>query len=107
VFLGEFEHLVMLGILRCGESAFGYDVRREIEQATGRAISRGAFYTTLERLGEKGLVRWQRGVPPGSRGGHAQRRFRVTAAGMRALKAARRALVTLWSGVEGELGEPA
>jgi len=52
--LGEFEQTILLVILGDGDSAFALEVRREIEEETGRRVSRGAFCTTLERLERKG-----------------------------------------------------
>jgi DNA-binding PadR family transcriptional regulator len=102
-FLGEFEQRVLLAILRSGDQAFALEVRREIERTSAQTVSRGAFYTTLDRLEQKGLVAWsaQKGGP--ARDGMPQRRFRVTAAGLRELKAARKTLLALWEGLEWKL----
>jgi DNA-binding PadR family transcriptional regulator len=104
-FLGEFEQMVLLAVLRCGDDrAFGLEVRRELEASTGRRVSRGAFYTTLDRLEKKGLVRWAiRPAPEGARAGLPRRRFQVTAAGLRELRASRSALLALWKGLENLL----
>ena len=56
-FLGEFEQIIMLAVLRLEEQAYGMEVRREIETRTGRETSIGAVYATLDRLETKGLVR--------------------------------------------------
>ena len=48
-FLGEFEQMVLLSILRMGEGAYGLEVRRELEEATGRKVSR-AVWTELGLL---------------------------------------------------------
>ena len=61
-------------------------VRREIEERTGRNISIGAVYATLERLEAKGYVSSFTGEPTAERGGRAKRLFRVEAAGKRALQ---------------------
>lgn len=61
-------------------------VRREIEKRTGRNISIGAVYATLERLEAKGYVSSFTGEPTAERGGRAKRLFRVEAAGNRALE---------------------
>ena len=53
-FLGEFEQLVLLALLRLGEEAYGMAVRREIETRASRDVSIGAVYATLDRLEEKG-----------------------------------------------------
>jgi hypothetical protein len=55
-FLGSLEQIVMLAVMRLGTNAYGMTVRREIEERTGREISIGAVYATLERLEAKGYV---------------------------------------------------
>lgn len=45
--LGEFEHVVILAVLRLGDQANGVTVRREIEARTKREVSIGAVYATL------------------------------------------------------------
>jgi DNA-binding PadR family transcriptional regulator len=103
-FLGEFEQMLLLAILQAGDDAFALTIRRELEQRSGRRVSRGAFYTTLDRLEGKGYLRWdERPVEPG-RGGRPQRHFAVTEAGRAELRKAHRAFVRLWSGLEDHLG---
>ena len=52
-YLGEFELLVMLAVIRLGEGAYGVPISREIEQETGRGVTFGTVYSTLERLQKK------------------------------------------------------
>ena len=47
---GEFEQLVLLGVVRLGSEAYGVSIRREIEECAQRRVTPGALYTTLERL---------------------------------------------------------
>ena len=101
--LGEFEQLVLLAILRLKDDAYGLGIRKELERRARRAVSRGAFYATLDRLEGKGLVKWQAVPPTGSRGGLPQRRFEVTSAGLRALRASRETLLSMWQGLEAVL----
>lgn len=103
-FLGEFEQMVLLAVLQRGDGAFALDVRREIERSADRSVSRGAFYTTLERLERKGFVRWSEDEPADGRRG-ALRRYEVTPAGLGALRESRRALDALSRGLGGLLGE--
>ena len=100
VFLGEFEQMVLLAIIRMGSGAYGLEVRQELERATGRQVSRGGFYTTLDRLERKGYLGWVSETPEGSRRKRPQRRFSVTADGVAALRSSRRALDALWEGLE-------
>jgi DNA-binding PadR family transcriptional regulator len=67
--LGEFEQIVLLAILRLGQSAYGVTIRREIAVCTGRQPAPGALYTTLERMEQKGLVESWLGDPTPQRGG--------------------------------------
>ena len=99
-FLGEFEQRVLLAILRCEKRAYPIEIRKEITRASGVEPSRGAFYTTLDRLEAKKLLRWTSERGDAGRDGLPQRRFTVTADGVRALRASRRTLLELWSGLE-------
>ena len=102
--LGEFEHLMLLAILRLGDAAYAPAILEEIETRTGRAPSPGSMYVTLDRLEEKGLLRSRLADPRDDRGGRPRRYVTVTAYGMRELRASRTALLQLWKGLEGVLG---
>ncbi len=100
-FLGEFEQMVLLAILRLGEESYAVPVLRELDARAGHSVSRGTLYKTLERLHARGLVAWtvEEGTP--ERGGHPRRRFRVTALGMRTLHDSRSVFLRMWEGLEG------
>jgi len=102
-YLGEFEQMVLLSVLRLGENAYGVTVHEEIGRTAGREVRRGAVYVALERLQAKGLVSSTFGSPSTERGGRAKRFYTVEASGRAALRASRDALMNLWNGVEPEL----
>src|SRR5690349_19431824 len=102
-YLGEFEHLVLLAILRLGDNAYAPAILEEIETRTGRAPSPGSMYVTLDRLEEKGLLRSRLADAHDDRGGRARRYVTVTAYGVREVRASRTALLQLWKGLEGLL----
>lgn len=102
-FLGEFEHVVLLAVMRLGPDAYGVTIRREIERRTGRSVSLGAIYPTLHRLEAKGLVTSFPGEPTATRGGRAKRHFLMEAEGMEALCESRRMMESLWQGFEADL----
>jgi PadR family transcriptional regulator PadR len=54
--LGEFEQLILFAVLKLDGEAYGVRIRQEIEGRTGREVSAGAIYTTLERLENRGYV---------------------------------------------------
>lgn len=102
-FLGEFEQMVLLAILQKADKAYGVEVRREIEECSGRNVTRGAFYTTLDRLESKGYLRWTTRPVEGWRGGIPQRHFAVTARGREKLEQSRTALTKLWRGFDEKM----
>jgi len=99
-YLGEFEHIVVLAVLRLAERAYGVTVRQEIEFRARREVSIGAVYATLDRLEEKGYVQSHRGEPTPERGGRSKRFFRVTAQGILAVNRTQRALLSMTEGLD-------
>jgi PadR family transcriptional regulator, regulatory protein PadR len=97
--LGSLEHLVLLALIRLGDDAYGMTVRREIEQRTGRDLSIGAIYATLDRLEAKGYVSSSIGEPTAARGGRAKRLFHVEASGERAVGVSQDALQKMSAGL--------
>lgn len=96
VLLGSLEEQVMLAVVRTGEEAYGMHVRRELEAVTGREITIGSVYATLDRLEAKGLVASTRTET----GDAASRRvFSVTGPGARSLAQTRATRERLWTGV--------
>jgi DNA-binding PadR family transcriptional regulator len=96
---GEWELMVILALMRLGDDAYGVPICREIEEQTGREVSVGSVYATLERLVEKGFVSPALGQPTAERGGREKRYFRVTTNGVREVRKTQRSLVNLWSGL--------
>lgn len=98
-YLGEFEQLVLLALVRLGEGAYGLSVRKEIAERAGREVAIGAVYATLDRLEQKGLVVSELGEPTAERGGRAKRHFRLTGEGAKALKHAQRTMARMLEGL--------
>jgi PadR family transcriptional regulator len=98
-FLGGFELLVLLALIRLADEAYGVPISEAIEESSGRDVAIGSVYITLERLERKGLVTSRLGEPTAERGGRAKTYFRITAKGLREARRARRTLMSLWQGV--------
>src|SRR5262245_38235029 len=105
-YLGEFEQLLLLAVLRLGVDAYGADIARELEVRAGRSVSRGALYTSLDRLEDKGLLRWKIAAGTELRDGLPRRLYAVTPPGITALRTSRGVLQRMWRGLEGVLKEP-
>jgi len=102
-YLGEFEQMVLLSIMRLGEEAYGLAIHEELESVAGRSPSSGSLYTTLDRMERKGLIESRAGESTSERGGRPRRYVHVTAEGKSQLARSRSTLLALWDGLEGAL----
>ena len=103
--LGELEHLLLLCILRLRDQAYGVSVAQELQVHAGRRLSRGALYTSLDRLETKGLIRWRLATGGPERRGLPKRVYTVTARGVAAVRASHRVLNRMWGGLDDVLEE--
>src|SRR5882724_2854037 len=93
-YLGNFELMVMLALIRLGENAYGVPISEELEKRSGREVAIGSVYAALERLEDKGFVTSELGEPTAERGGRAKRYFRVSARGLREVRETQRTLMS-------------
>jgi PadR family transcriptional regulator PadR len=105
IFLGEFELMVLLTILRLGDEAYGVPLSRELGRMRGREVAVGSVYAALDRLEAKGAVTSTLGASTPERGGRAKRYFRVTEQGLRSVRETRRVLDELWGSLPPMWGE--
>jgi PadR family transcriptional regulator PadR len=92
--LGAFEEQVLLAVIRTAGEAYGMEVRRELERMTGRDVTIGAVYATLDRLEAKRLIASSR-----TRATPSRRLYGITKSGVASLAATRTARERLWHGV--------
>jgi DNA-binding PadR family transcriptional regulator len=103
--LGDFEQLVLLGVLRleARDSSYGAAIRQEIHARSGRDVSINAVYTTLDRLESKGLLKSWVGEPTPQRGGRRRKFYGLRPAGVAALQQAYRAFTAMAEGLHAQL----
>lgn len=101
--LGDFEQLVLLGVMRLGDESCGAAIRQEIHARSGRDVSISAVYTTLDRLERKGMLRSWVGDPTAQRGGRRRKFYALRPAGAAALRQAYRAFTAMSGGLEHRL----
>jgi PadR family transcriptional regulator, regulatory protein PadR len=101
--VGEFEHFVLLALVRLGNGAYGASIRREIRERTGRDASVGTVYMTLGRLEKKRMIVSYVGIPSPHRGGRRRKHYLIDAEGQKALGRAWRGLRAMADGIESEL----
>ena len=102
--LGDFEQLILLGVLRLGAEAYGVAIRQEIHRRSGRDVSISAVYTTLDRLERKGLLESWVGDPTPERGGRRKKFYALRPAGVAQLRQAYRAFTAMADGLQHQLG---
>jgi DNA-binding PadR family transcriptional regulator len=98
------ELLVMSAVLRLNNNAYGVPIVEELER-NRHPMSVATMYVVLGRLEERGLVASTMGEATPERGGRAKRYFRVTAKGVREVRALQQTLLRLWRGVPQLQGE--
>ena len=103
--LGEFEHHVLLALLRQGDEGYSVPIISELEEKTGVEIAPTAVYIALRRLEEKGLLTSHLRSAHPDDGGRERRYYAITPQGMVRLAEARKALVNLWDGLHLRLEE--
>ncbi len=101
--VGEFEHFVLLALVRLGNGAYGAAIRREIRERAGRDASAGTVYMTLGRLEQKKMIVAYVGIPTAQRGGRRRKHYLIDTEGERALGRAYRAFTRMSEGIERRL----
>ncbi len=99
-FLGAFEEIVLLALVHLGDNAYGMTIRRDIEDRSGRTVSIGAVYSTLDRLESKGLVSSTYSNGSEARRGRAKRYFKLEPEGAKSLSRSSEILANMWRGLE-------
>jgi PadR family transcriptional regulator len=103
--LGEFEHLVLLGVLRMDGESYSVPLVLELEERTGREVSQSSVFIALQRLEKKGLLTSRLDDHAKKETGRVRRYFALTPEAIVRLRESRRALFSLWEGVSRQLDE--
>ncbi len=98
-YLGDFEHLILLAVIRLDGSGFGLTIADEIVERTGRQVATGAVYTTLDRLERKGLVRSVIEQGTAERDNRRRRRYSITKDGTSAVSDTQSAIRAMSKGL--------
>lgn len=103
--LSRAEELILLTIWRLKENAYCVPIFEKAQKHTGKKWSLGGVYIPLGRLEKKGYIISYLGEPSSERGGKRKRFYKVTPAGLRALKTAKEVEKSMWEGLEDILPE--
>ena len=103
--LGEFEHQVLLTILRLGAESYSVPIVLELETRTGKSVAPAAVHIALTRLEKKELLRSRLVEPGEDKRGRVRRYFKLEPKGVERLKESRRTLASLWEGLDPVLDQ--
>ncbi len=95
--LSKTEEMLLLCVCRLQGEAFGRNIRKEVEDITGKKYSVGGIYVPLDRLVRKGLLTMEDSKPSPERLGRPRRLYKITAIGLAELKAARTLYESMWA----------
>jgi PadR family transcriptional regulator len=98
--LGEFEHHVLLALVRLGGRDYSAPIVLEIEQATGRTVPASAVFVALRRLEQRGFLRSTKKKAAPGEGGRGRRVFEITPAAERKLSESRAVFERFWRGAD-------
>ena len=103
--LGEFEHHVLLALLRQGEEGYSVPIVSVLQDRTGRDVAPAAVYIALRRLEDRGILTSDLRAAAPEDGGRERRYYRITPKGMARMVEARESLMNLWNGLDLRLQE--
>ena len=98
-YVTRLEEIFLLAIWRLKENAYGVKIRKMVIEMTGKKISYGSIYFTLEQLFKKGYVSRMVGEPTPVRGGCSKIYYDLTRDGKAALKETYALQKTIWEGL--------
>lgn len=98
--ISKAEEMVLLAIWRLVDEAYGVSIRRQIRKDTGKDYTYGTLYGLLRQMDHKGYVRKIKGKPLPKKGGRSKVYFKLTPAGIRALKDAIAFHKRMWKDID-------
>ena len=97
------DEILMLAILRLKDNAYGVSIIKEIEKRTGKKLTFGSLWVSMDILHKRGFVKKRMADPTPQRGGQRKIYYSLTSKGISALEEAREFQESLWEGVPARL----
>ena len=100
-FLTRKEELILLAVLRLGDSASLVKIREHLVSSTGQRWSVGNVYVPLDRMSRLDYLETRVGDPTAHRGGKAVKYYRLSSKGWEELAELKKVQDTMWAGIQG------
>jgi DNA-binding PadR family transcriptional regulator len=98
-YLTRWEEMLLIAVYRLKDEAYGVPIKKHLSEVTGKIISFGALYVSLDKLVKKEYLSKSKGEPTPERGGRSKIFYQVTTQGEKALQATRDLQKNLWDGI--------
>ncbi len=93
----------MLAILRLKNNAYGVSIIKEVQKRTGKKLTFGSLWVSLDILHKRGFVKKSMADPTPQRGGRSKIYYSLSPKGIMALEEAREFQKSLWEGLSAQL----
>lgn len=93
------DEILLLAILRLKDNASGATIVKEVKRRTGKELTFGSLWVSLDSLHKRGLVNKRMADATPARGGRKKIYYTLTVSGVKALQDARKIQSSLWQGV--------
>ena len=97
--LSRADEILLLAILRLKENAYAVTIVREVRERTGKNLTFGSLWVSLDILCKRGLVDKRMGDSSGKRGGRPRIYYSLTSDGVRTLKEVNEFQKEIWRGI--------
>jgi DNA-binding PadR family transcriptional regulator len=97
------EEILLLSILRLKDNAFSFNILKEIKQSTGKNLTIGSLWVSLDSLHKKDYIDKRMAEETPAKGGRKKVFYSLTPSGAQALRNTRGFQKSLWKGVERQL----
>jgi PadR family transcriptional regulator PadR len=96
-YLSQREEQILLAIGYLRDDAYLVALRKHLSKIVGKELSIGAVHIPLRRIEKQGLIAASFGESTAVRGGRRKKIYRLTAAGLTALKESKKISDRLWA----------
>ncbi len=97
------EEILLLSILRLKDNAFALNILKETKQNTGKKLTIGSLWVSLDSLHRKGYIDKRMAEETPAKGGRKKVFYSLTTSGAKALRNTREFQRSLWKGAERKL----
>jgi len=98
-YLSRSDEILLIAIWRLKDNAYAVPIIKEVQKRTGKKLTFGSLWVSLDILYKKGYVKKTMADPTPERGGRSKIYYNLTTQGLKALEQVRELQSSLWEGI--------